>query len=253
VDLLLIIAELDPAGKPRDKRTFTCPRGSASVGAAAGCDVRLPGLAEVSFALNRDDHGDLVLARRDPAVDLRRDGQPLTDHAVVRNGDRLQVPGYDIHVVVRFTPARQGRAAGFTPVIMATLVGLVMAAEVAVATWLPREISRRHFWGEELARQQVLTRVDVLRVGLFMLARKNRNPYVLQTVALARTEVDKLALHLRQHQGPLTPTQIRDLGQDLDRYETVLEQLRNGTLFPPETQLNLEPTVQQLLKEKTTP
>jgi hypothetical protein len=248
LELILFIAKIaEDTGRSRACHRF--PGGNMVAGAADGCDLVLPELADVSFAVNRDDNSRLLLTRKDPKLELEINGRPLVDSQVaIENSDVLAVGGYEIQVSLAFERSKQRAITGLLPVITGFLIAIIILAEVSVATWLPRQISKREFWAEELAREQTKDRMDHLRRRIRLWHNINKaGDDTRQTLQLLKQEADKMAFYLRRNQEKMSPQRLQAFKADVDRLHRILDHLQKKRLYPKRRKVDLRPAVKSIL------
>ena len=137
-----------------------------AAGSAPDCEIALPGLPPLCFRLRAAGGRAVTLAPTPDCPPLRVNGALVSGEAEARHGDRLFIGPFELLVVLRELAADRRRHTHLLPLITATLVGLILLAELGLVTWLPRQAGRVELGGLEVTRQRTLLLLDDLRLRI---------------------------------------------------------------------------------------
>ncbi len=130
------------------------------------------------------------------------------------------------------------------------LVFVIISCEVAVMLWLPKTMAAQEVWGIEVARQRTIRLLDQQRSRIrrwkFTSDADSREE---MTVALVSQELDDVAQYLRNHGKYLNWRQNDEIFEDLSMYQTLLDKLEPGTLYPDAEELDVDGPLRTLLEE----
>ncbi len=248
MELMLIVKHADDAATATRHRF---PKGNLIAGAAAGCDLQLPGLADVCFSVAPDDDHRLVLQRKDENLELTRNGELLAATACyLENGDVLELPGYTIQAAVAFERSNQRATTGLLPVVTGVLIAVIIIIEILVAVVLPRQIGKHELWAEELVRQKTLEQLDYLRGSIRILGGQAKDEDTAQTMKLIKEDADRMAFYLRRHHDELTTEQLQVFRRDITTYQNLVHAAHDGTLYPTRPEANMKPAMQKALDKE---
>lgn len=232
---------------------FTSAESTVVAGNGADATVMLPGLPDTVFTISRMDDGIMVFERSQDDVPIILDGETVTDKSIhVTNGSEIDVGDYRILLTVSFDRAAYSSRNSVAVMLSAALIIIILLGELAVATWLPKQIRQSELWGTEILRQTTLQSLDNLRGRVNHHIRKNeiQDPLVVPTLKLYKKETDRLAMYVRANQSKLNVTQLKQLDQDLKTLHRQVNLLTRGKLIPPARRLDVKAAVDMILNEK---
>jgi hypothetical protein len=144
----------------------------------------------------------------------------------------------------------QNRSTGLMGRTAWILVFVIISCEVAVMLWLPKTMAAQEVWGIEVARQRTIRLLDQQRSRIrrwkFTSDADSREE---MTVALVSQELDDVAQYLRNHGKYLNWRQNDEIFEDLSMYQTLLDKLEPGTLYPDAEELDVDGPLRTLLEE----
>ncbi|OVE80728.1 hypothetical protein BVY04_05150 [bacterium M21] len=252
--LVLVITKQDEHGKNIEatRTAHEFPECRAVAGSVENADLKLDGLAELSFVIDRDPDDRLVIIRKDPSLRIHMDGEDLIVHEhPIRNGDVFLINDYEVFVCAEFDRAPQNPRGNWVTLTTVVLMIAIFFFEIGVLTWLPRQIRRRELWGSEVLRQETIHLLDQVRGSVKHMASKEneQRPLLKGTANLYKVETDRMAQYLRKHQHHMTVEQLMRFKQDLDRLHEQIGLLAQGKLVPPARKLEIDRVIEQEISE----
>ncbi len=237
--------------RPGDLRTFDRP--CVRIGTRAQFECVLPpasGLPDLAATLTLDPPSGEWSLTPAAGVQLFLNQEPLVVSVVLRSGDEIRVGHWTFRFHRQMVPVRYARRADLLAVAAKILVALILAVEIGVVSWLPRQVQRARLWELQIARQRTTLLLDDLR------QENLRAPATTELEQAARRmvagQLDSLALHLRRNQDRLTREQWRSFYSDLDTYRRILTLIQSGKAFPTPPPVDLDAAVHGVLGPRGT-
>lgn len=181
-----------------------------------------------------------------PAVPLFLNGEAVDQRTRIRSGDEIRCGHWTLRFHKAPREARIARRADALAVCAKVLVALILAAEVGLLSWLPRQIERAQLWELQIARQRALMRVDALRRQVGPGA--DATPFEKAMFNYLGNQVDRLTLYLRQNSALLSREQIRAIDADVSGYDAIITRIRERTAFRPVASLDLDAALRNVLQ-----
>lgn len=149
----------------------------------------------------------------------------------------------------RPSASRPGRRNGLLAYVAWGLVLLILAFEVFVMFWLPKEMEYHEAFGVEIARQRTVSLIDGLvgraRTWEFEEGSSSREAL---TVVLVKGELDRIKQYLREHENKLSWQQIDDIYEDLSMFQKLLDELAGKVLYSETVILELDEPLRYMLE-----
>ena len=92
------------------------------------------------------------------------------------------------------------------------LIGLILIVELAVVSWLPRELSKRQLWARATLQQRTMLLADDVRARLGRWPQSS-DALTVASVEVLRGQADSMVAYMRSNLDLLTPEQLRVLLQ----------------------------------------
>lgn len=108
---------------------------------------------------------------------------------------------------------------------------LMVTSELFVAIGIPIAINHSTLYAEHGTRQKMVTSFDTLRS---MCGKKNKFPNNIATMEkrLIRWDLDLLSSHLREYNRLMPVSDVENVIQDIQQYNTILKRLNTDTPTP---------------------
>lgn len=234
-----------------DRQVLRLAGGNGTAGSGDGCDLSSPLLPELAFRIARQDRRFVLTAE----VELLLNGEALPpgQSRELSNGDGIEIGDRRITFNVEFERAGVAGRAGLLPLVSALLIALLLLVELGIGLWLPYAINQPARWGREISQQRTYGLMDHVRLTVRRSLADNQElePRSRATIMLLQQEIDRMALYLREHGDQVETATYGQMYEDLMAYYQTFTALSEGTFYPEQETLQLEPTLKQLLQEQS--
>ncbi|MCJ8330607.1 MAG: hypothetical protein HRT89_22630 [Lentisphaeria bacterium] len=249
MELVLIVIE--KTDNETNKKIYRFPNCNMIAGSSNHCDVILEGISDISFSINITETNDIQIDNKEDNAEITLNKELLAPgKQELRNGDKLQVNNYEIHVSVSFSKAKTSWIIDFIPALTCTIILAILVSEVAIASWLPKRLSKQDLWAKELIRQQTIHQLDLLRKNISNFQITKRHHQATQaTLKIVGEESDNLTFYLRKNIDSLSSDQLLLIKDDLHQYHELLTRLKKGRQYPKVPKLNLNKALNKLVAQ----
>ncbi len=222
--------------------------GRLVIGAGETADAQVEGWPGGDLVINHDppSNGFVLDGAED---DLRVNGESVAaGPAQLRSGDRLQIgERYSLRFMVRFETTGQQRRIGILPILVSAAIVTILIFQLGIGIWLPLAMKQESAMGMEISRQRTLMLLDLLRNGISTHSHEQTDETVIVTLGLVGEELDNMALYLRHYDERLDARQITQMHDDLQALYSILLQLVNKELYPPDQGIDLDAAMEKIL------
>ncbi len=104
---------------------------------------------------------------------------------------------------------------------------VVLASELLLVSWLPNKLMDEQIHEKEVAKQGMVDLEDSLRAKV----KKLKKIVVTGEVELVGDCLDNIARYLRVNSGKMTRPQVREVMEDLSRFETIVRGWTKGASY----------------------
>ena len=243
---------------PGELRTFT--EREIRIGSLEECEcavapVGTDMLPPVTASLRCGHRGEWTVTPGREAV-LFLNQRAVTAPGPINSGDEVRCGHWIIHFHKLMRPVSHAASADFLATAAMILAAVIIAAEIGIVYWLPRQVRSAQHWELQITRQRTSLLVDELRTtNLIAAARTNadKTPVCTAVELAARKSIgarlDLLALYIRRNQEGMTRGHWREIGDDLHIYRQALAAMDRENLFAALPPLAAEPALRSLLKK----
>ncbi len=131
-------------------------------------------------------------------------------------------------------------------VLMAFLLFfLIVGSECFLAVWLPWHLKIDSMWAEQVARQELIDRFDLVRSRSRKAAAKLSKPAAAEAAVICRS-LDRAAAYMHKYGEELTPEQCKSFMDVLVRLHSQCSALSNQHAFSQDVQLDKDKYVKNL-------
>ena len=232
---------------PGELFTFAMPR--IRIGTRPGCECLLAKdseLPEEIGTLEKDlasGKWNLIPA---PSVPLFLNQSPVEDRMRLRSGDEIRCGHWTVRFHKALPEVHFARRADFLALAAKVLVVLILATEIGLLSWLPRQIQRAQLWELQIARQRTLMMVDALRKRI--VPRADAPPLEKVTLNCISDQVARLTLYLRENSTQLNRDQLRVIEADVHAYDALITRIGENRMFQPVPPLDVDTAFRNALQ-----
>ena len=174
----------------------------------------------------------------------------------INSGDEVRCGHWIFRFHKLMRPVSHAKSADLLATASMILAAVILAAEVGIVYWLPRQVRSAQHWELQITRQRTSLLVDELRATNVMAAARtnpDKTP-VCSTVELAARksiggQLDALTLYIRRNQDGMSREQWRAVSEDLEIYRQALAAMDKENLFAALPALATEPALRALTKK----
>jgi len=232
---------------PGELFTFSMPL--IRIGTRPGCECLLaedPELPQEIGTLEKDSASGRWSLTPARGVPLFLNQSAVEDRVHVRSGDEIRCGHWTLRFHKALPEVRFARRADLLALAAKVLVVLILATEVGLLSWLPRQIQRAQLWELQIARQRTLMMVDGLRKRIN--PRANALPLEKLTLSCISDQVARLTLYLRENSAHLSRDQLRVIESDVRAYDTLVTRIGENRVFQPVPPLDLDAAFKNALQ-----
>ncbi len=144
--------------------------------------------------------------------------------------------------ILKATKFKRDYVAGFAIAFFVVIV----FCELLLAIWLPVHLRTTNVWALQVARQDMIDLFDSLRRGFSSVSGNSRAE---GEAAIIAKNLDALAIYVRDYQAELSQAQIEEIRSDLDGFQSILDNLKNGRPYTQQTSINPEKFIGTIIKK----
>ncbi len=245
-----LICRANTPGRPdnpfqrSDCRTF--PSLPLSIG-GEGCDCAFSGLSG-EYAVIEEAGGHFRLCARHP--DIKVNGtSPDAGGTALRSGDTLAFPGYTLRFYLQFPKAENSRAMLWLTRLSLATLAVTLLVELLILTVVTPVLKNGDFWHGQTRRQLIVHRLDTLNRELA--AFDSNDPAAISLIRDISQDLTERKHYLREHTGKLLPKQRRQMEEDLEYWEGMLDWLKDNQPMPPLPKVDFEQGLEEIIRQNT--
>lgn len=125
---------------------------------------------------------------------------------------------------------------------------LIVIFQVLFVTWLPMKLSSEKLWDRQVALQEMIDLQDFLR-RFIRGGLKYKDKWQEGEAFMAMLALDAYAKYIRTYEEDLTREQIREIGSNLNKFESHYRSWESGKFYIRFEEIEIEPILQNQLRD----
>ena len=253
MSIRIVVSKSENTAAPSQgkKNIFLSDKNFISVGSAKDCDITLDDLdTKTQVTIHKSKDRKYSLERNGDSAPVIINSKPVLDKDIqINNGDEILIGPYLLRFNIEFSQIEQNQKVGILAYLSPFLIIFILILEVGIIIFLPKQIGKRQIWGEEIRKERTLELVDVLRNRCNSLAEAEKDTFYVETIRLIQKELDKMAVYLRKFVNDMDAKQISLFFQDTSYFESILNKLESGEIYPEQISIDMDTHLIRILEE----
>lgn len=229
------------------KTTLTFEQAPVVAGAKE-CPV--PGIDKPVFKiLANEDKTYAIEPLRDS--DIRLNGSPIKEKTNLKSGDEILCPPAIVKFYTVRPRAKQSWQSALLTFAAKVAIAVFLAVQVTVMFWLPWQLSTSSIWDGAAAKQKITQKLETTRKRVSALLKQKdldkADALTQLLVAQVALDVEQRSLYLRKHEDQMSRSQRRNMVEDLDKLNAILDDVESKKPFPEIPKPDIDAAVKAIL------
>ncbi len=250
MSIRIILYELNNSAEPvhETRKVHFSETDQLLIGSNKNCDLVLSDIPDLAISIFKHADNSYHLEKKEQDVLLKiNDEENLNLSFQLKNGDKIHIGQYMVHFIIEFSKASRHWNIGFVAYVSTCLIISILAVEIGIMTWLPKEIKAKQLWGLEVTRQRTLDLMDRLRIRCESSVKTMESSLDKSTLKLIIDELDDMSIYLRNYVNELDARQLTEINKDLSIYGDKVNRLEEGALFPEKERIDAQFFFKQII------
>lgn len=185
--------------------------------------------------------------------EIKLNGSPIKEKTNLKSGDSILCPPAIIKFYTVRPKAKQSWQAALLTFTAKIAIMVFLAVQVTVMFWLPWKLSASSIWDGAAAKQKITQKLESTRKRVSAILKQKEfdkeDTLTQLLVAQVALDIEKRSMYLRKHEDQMTRSQRKNMVEDLDKLNAILDDVEGKKTFPEIPKPDIDAAVKAILNK----